>query len=479
MRYLLCSLIIVFNSSGFAQLMNPSANSLPAQKSILIPPNTLITISGVIVTGNKRTKDFIILREVPLKKGDQLTMAEINKKLLLAKQQLMNTALFVDVIVNATSSNPQQEKFEQEITIDVKERWYFFPAPYFRLIDRNFNQWWVDQNRSLDRVNYGLKFAQNNFSGRNDNIDIWLISGYTQQITLRYNLPFFDKKLKRGINVGFSYATQKEVNYATADNKQIFFKQEAEVKKSLRFDATYSYRPDSRSRHYFRISYNHEEVADTIPKLNPLFYPGIRTKISFIDFNYQYKYYNVDYNAYPTKGFMFDGNIYSRGLNHEAEFWQLSARAIYSKPISSTAFLHFQAAVMGKLPVTDYFFNQKLMGYGYFQMQGLEYNVVDGAFGGLFKTGIHQKVFSFILRNPFSSRTHDIIPFRIFLKAYGNLGYVYTKNQIPGNTLNNTLLRTYGLGLDIISIYDFVFKIEYSFNQLGRDGLYLQSRNDF
>lgn len=62
--------------------------------------------------------------------------------------------------------------------------------PYFRLIDRNFNQWWVEQKRSLERVNYGIKFTQNNISGRNDNLDIWLINGYTQQITLRYNLPF-------------------------------------------------------------------------------------------------------------------------------------------------------------------------------------------------------------------------------------------------------------------------------------------------
>jgi len=41
------------------------------------------------------------------------------------------------------------------------------------------------------------------------------------------------------------------------------------------------------------------------------------------------------------------------------------------------------------------------------------------------------------------------------------------------------LLRTWGLGLDIVSIYDFLFKIEYSFNQLGRNGLYLQTRREF
>jgi hypothetical protein len=112
-------------------------------------------------------------------------------------------------------------------------------------------------------------------------------------------------------------------------------------------------------------------------------------------------------------------------------------------------------------------------------MRGLEYNVVDGDMGAMLKSTIHQQALSFVVKNPFPSKTHDKIPFRIYLKAYGDLGYGYTRHPIASNTLNNTLLRTWGFGMDIVSIYDFVFKIEYSFNQLGRDGLYLQTRNDF
>ena len=479
MRLLALCIFMLSSSICIAQINGQTNDTVYANQGITGQQKNTILITDVQITGNKRTKEFIVMREVPFRKGDRLTQQELEKKMVLAKQQLMNTSLFVDVTPYVSTSVYQQNNYQQVITIDVKERWYLFPTPYFRLIDRNFNQWWVDQHRNLDRVNYGLKFIQNNFTGRNDNVDIWLITGYTQQITLRYSLPFFDKKLKRGINVGFSYATQKEVNYATGDNKQLFFKQEADVKKALRLDATYSYRPDSKQRHYLRVSYNHEEVADTITKLNPLFYPGVRNSIRYIDFNYQYKYYQVDYISYPTKGFMFEGNLYSRGINRAADLWQMSARAAYSLPVSSSAFLHFEAAAMAKTPANDYFFNQRLLGYGYFQMRGLEYNVVDGLAGGILKTAIHQKAFSFILKNPFPSKTHDKIPFRVFFKAYGDLGYGYIKTPIPGNTLNNTLLKTWGFGLDIVSIYDFVFKIEYSFNQLGRDGLYLQTRNDF
>ena len=476
LRVIVIFLFLVRTEPSYAQQIRIATDA-----TIGIPPatvfdkNTPIIIGDIQLSGNKKTKDFIVLREVPFQKNDRLLQGDIDKLLVLARQQLMNTALFVDVTVFVSSRIGNV----LGISIDMKERWYLFPLPYFRLVDRNFNQWWVEQKRSLERVNYGVKFIQNNVSGRNDNLDIWLISGYTQQITLRYNLPFFDKKLKSGFNVGLIYATQKEVNYATGDNKQLFFKQDQTIKKATRFDFTYSYRPDVKQRHYFRVSYNDEQVSDTVLKINPAYYPGRRSRMQFIDFGYQYKYYNVDYIAYPAKGFLFEGNIYKRGLDNVTNLWQVNGRAVYSIPLSANSFLHLEGLATLKLPFNNYFVNQRLFGYGYFQMRGLEYNVVDGVLGGSVKTTLHKKVLSFVVRNPFPSKTHDKIPFRIFLKAYGDLGYGYTKTPDITNTLNNKLLRTWGFGMDIISIYDFVFKIEYSFNQLGRDGLYLQTRNDF
>jgi len=476
LRVIVIILFLVRTPQAYAQDTRAVFDSTAKNTAeTLFEKNMPVIIGDIQLSGNKKTKSFIVLREVPFQKNTRLLQGEVDKQLILARQQLMNTTLFVDVNVYVSARRGNV----LVINIDMKERWYLFPTPYFRLIDRNFNQWWVEQKRSLDRVNYGIKFIQNNVSGRNDNLDIWLINGYTQQITLRYNLPFFDKKLKSGFNVGFIYATQKEVNYATGDNKQLFFKQEEIVKKATRFDFTYSYRPDVKQRHYFRVSYNDERVSDTVLKINPLYYPGQRSRIQFVDFGYQYKYYNVDYISYPSKGFLFEGNLYKRGLDNVASVWQANARAVYTVPLSHNSFLHLEGLAMLKLPFNDYFVNQRLFGYGYFQLRGLEYNVVDGVWGGSVKTTLHKQVLSFILKNPFHSKTHDKIPFRIFLKAYGDLGYGYAKTPDITNTLNNKLLHTWGFGMDIISIYDFVFKIEYSFNQLGRDGLYLQTRNDF
>jgi len=82
------------------------------------------------------------------------------------------------------------------IKINVRERWYLFPIPYFRWVDRNFNQWWNEQNRSLDRVNYGINLRQSNVTGNNDKLNAAFITGYTQQFSFRYQIPFIDKKLR-------------------------------------------------------------------------------------------------------------------------------------------------------------------------------------------------------------------------------------------------------------------------------------------
>ncbi len=458
-------------------LANTPADLHPADSAV--EPKWLV-ISDVMITGNGKTRPPIIFREVPFQKGDTLLVEELPDKLKLARDLLMNTTLFVDVKVYVSTSIREAGRRKAIIAIDVKERWYLFPLPYFKLIDRNFNQWWVDQKRSLDRVNYGAKFIQNNFTGRNDNLDIWLITGYNHQISFRYQLPFIDKKLTKGISIGVQYATQKELNIATEDNKQVFVRKDNVIRENFRVEATYSYRPDVRQRHYFRVSYNREHIDDTVLLLNPNYFPTLRTTARFLDFNYQYKYYNVDYIPYPTKGWMLEANVYSRLIQKNLDLWQASARAVYAIPFQpERRFLHLEAIAVWKTPANNAFINQRLLGYNYMQMRGLEYNVIDGRAGGILKTTFHQQLFSVILHNPASKKTHDRIPVRVFLKAFADIGYARNPFSLPSNTLNNTFLRSWGFGVDIVSIYDFVFKIQFSMNQLGTDGVYLHSRNDF
>ena len=133
-------------------------------------------VAGISIYGNKKTKDFIIEREIPFKQGEYITPVQLAKDLVIAKQQLINSSLFLDVSVYIEN---RYGEFVF-ITVYVKERWYIFPLPYFRYIDPNFNTWWVTYNHTLQRTNYGVKFLHNNISGRNDKLTAWFITGFSK-----------------------------------------------------------------------------------------------------------------------------------------------------------------------------------------------------------------------------------------------------------------------------------------------------------
>ncbi|MDI9365441.1 MAG: hypothetical protein QM541_10850 [Flavobacterium sp.] len=468
--FLLCC--IVFGGSLHAQ-----QDSLPIQSTAnttIVDSNQYVTIGNIAIKGNKRTQAYIILREMVVHLGDTILLKDLNKKLEQSRNQVFNTALFVDATVLAG----QKIGNTLTINVNVKERWYFFPLPYFRLVDRNFNQWLVDQKASLDRVNYGIKFTQSNLTGQNDELAIWLITGYSQQISLRYGLPFFDKKRQQGFSVGVAHSKQREFNYNTSLNKQLFYKAQDFTRTITRADLTYTYRPDQYWRHSLQAIFLYEGISDSALKANQNYFPNNRKEVQYVTLNYGIGYAKTNYNAYPTKGIIAGAYISKRGFDDVTGLWQIGGKLLYAFPLSSTSFVHVEGSGTVKLTNNkNFYFNQRLFGYGDFQVRGLEYYVIDGTAGVLGKATVHKQLFKYIFKNPFKSKTHDLIPFRFFLKAFGDVGYAY--NKYPGNSLlNNTLIYTGGIGLDIVSIYDFVFKIEFSFNQLGSQGLYLHGGRD-
>lgn len=436
--------------------------------------NRIKSIAAITVTGFKQTKSYIIDREIPFKRGDSIQRSDLPKLIELCRQQLMNTSLFIDVEVRVAAETNELVF----IHINVKERWYIFPLPYFKMIDRNFNTWWVQHKRSLQRINYGLKFMHNNVSGRNDKLNIWLVNGYTKQVSLRYENPFLDKSLKHGMNVGFSYGSNHEIVYKTAFNKDtnILRLDNQFVIKQLHIDLAYSYRPAIKTRHNFRFSYSDIQVHDSVVKLNSSFFPGMSRRVRFPDLSYNIQYFNVDYIPYPLKGFSGEGTLYKR-FGKENNLWQLDARGTYSFPVSPSSYLQFQAAGIIRFPYNQPYYALRMFG-GDLYLRGLEYYVIDGVAGGMVRGTALQKVLDFTINNPVKIKNLEKVPFRVFLKTYSDLGYSY--NPHPGNSiLNNKLLKTWGVGIDIITFYDIVIKLEYSFNQLGKNDLFIHSKSDF
>jgi outer membrane protein assembly factor BamA len=433
-----------------------------------------IKISAIEITGNKKTRAYVILRELPYKVGDSISRDSLVILNTIAQQQLVNTALFLEVKVNES----ELDSTNVTINVQLKERWYFFPLPYFRWVDRNFNQWWNEQNRSLDRVNYGINLRQGNVSGNNDKLTVGLISGYTQQSVVKYQIPFIDKKLKFGMGVGWAQFNQKEVNYTTLNNKQVFLRTEEVIRKGYRANANLTYRPNLYERQAVQIGFGNESISDSAFAIAPNFLPNHKKAFSYLDFNWSYSKVRFDYNAYPTKGASTEIALFQR-FSKESNLSAIQFRQVVAHPITPARFILAESLTIGRTMQQSNYSDRKLMGYGLMQMNGLEYYVVDGNAATLFKAAFHQRIGSYTVTNPLTKKFFPSVKYTFWIKAFTNLGYVYSEEKNKANPLANSLLRTAGIGLDLISIYDFVLNMEYSINQLGDKGLYLHGGINF
>lgn len=433
-----------------------------------------VRITDIEIKGNKKTRDYIIKRELPYKVGDVLSKDSLSLLNTIAQQQLFNTALFLETSVTATPLDSTSVK----INIQLKERWYFFPLPYFRWVDRNFSQWWNEQNRSLDRVNYGINLRQGNVTGNNDKLTVGYITGYTHQASVRYQMPFIDKQLKYGLGLGWAQFNQKEINYKTDNNKQVFLKTEEVIRRGYRANVNLTYRPNLYERFALQVGQGNESISDAAYAIAPDFLPNHKKSYSFLDLNLAYSKVRFDYNAYPTKGASTDVAIFQR-FSKESNLTALQFRQVVAKPISPSRFLLAESLTIGRIMQQSNYSDRKIMGYGLMQMNGLEYYVVDGNAASLFKASFHQRIGSYTVVNPVTKKFLPSVKYTLYLKAFSHLGYVYSQEKSKGNPLANSLLRTAGIGLDVISIYDFVLNMEYSINQLGDKGLYLHGGINF
>lgn len=472
-KYYCIAAILLWSALVHAQ---PFADTLPTldNKPVVYDKNysTPFIMGEIYVEGNKRTKSYIIQRELPFKTGDSIFLPELTRGFEIARQQLFNTGLFNEVIVSLKAFRG----YHVDVNIQVKERWYIFPIPYLKPVDRNLSEW-AKQGFGIDRVNYGFKFTHYNFSGRNDKLRLWLITGYTKQVQFQYEQPFADKSLKHGYRLGFMYSSNKEVNYKTDDNSQVFVDSFGNGLRQWSANIDYIYRPGLRTFNNVRFQITSMQVDTAIVGLNPKYFPGGRNKITFPELEYRLNYIKVDYIHFPLKGWMGEVSFLKRGFSKEMNLWQLSGKLTRAWELSKKNYFMWQGYGLLRIPFDQPYINHRLFGYGELYLRGLENYVIDGVAAFMSRQSYRRELFRFSIPTFLKSKSHDRIPFRIYARAFGDMGYAYNKS-FPGNSLVNRMLYTGGLGVDIVTFYDLIFRVDYSFNQLGQNGLFLHIKND-
>ena len=441
----------------------------------------LLKIDSISVIGNKKTKRYIIVREMLLKVGADVRADSLLDKIEHSRQLVYNTNLFSDVDIVPRFTNAKHLVLE----VRVKERWYIYPTPQFQLVDRNFNEWINRYNASLDRVVYGVKFAHYNLSGRRDQLRVYLLNGFARNFSMYYTAPYSNPDLTEGFGFGTGFTQSRDVTYGTSKNNQPLRYSTADkdfVRSSYFLSGNYIARRGYYKRHLYSVGFAYSRVQDSvITKYNPGFYDnGNKSFIAYPEIGYSFQYLYVNNVNYPLEGKAYFVSISKRGLGISGGVNMLSLNGSFNRYWSLGKNWYQSMVSYGrlKLPFKQPYVNQFAMGYDEYYLRGLENYVIDGVASGMLKYTLRKKLFGFNIPVPIKNNVINKIPFQFFAKTYGDAGYSYSKYG-PETVLGNQLLYTGGFGLDILSLYDINASFEYSFNQLGQKGLFLHIKGGF
>lgn len=434
---------------------------------------TMLFIRDIRFKGNEITKPQIILREMTIRAGDSILRTDLEDELDFNQGRILNLQLFSTA--NFTIIPIDEKQIDVEFT--VTEIFYWIPKPEFALADRNFNVWWREQHHSLDRTNIGIQVTRVNFRGRNERIGGTAQAGYNKYFDIFYKIPFIDNKLKRGLGISATYSTGREVNFRTVKNKIDFYHNEDYPYKYFQTELTFTFRPAYAFVHEFSLSYNNYTITDALFDKNPE-YLGGKKKVDFLELKYIVGFNNTDVRVYPLDGIDAKGTISKRGLGIDKDLNQLSIRTEVSYYKKLTKFLSSSFVFRGRLsfPQRQPYAYGRALGFKNEYIRGYEYYVIDGSHYALLRGNLRHKIIDKVLHQNIIQFIR-YIPIRLYAKVYDDVGYVYTEQ--PGSSfLNNKILNGFGAGIDIVVSYYAKFRIEYSFNHLRQNGLFLHGNKE-
>lgn len=436
--------------------------------------SSYVVVNDIVLEGNDITKPSIIYREMTFSIGDTINNAQLQEELKISKENIQNTTLFNFVEIETLSDD------NNAITVVVKltERWYIWPYPYLVYSDRNLNSWYEADDFS--RFSYGFDLEYKNFLGLKHSITLTAIAGYNQNFGLSYDIPYLSKKQSFGLEISAGYKRDKEVAYATENNKIQYFNVDDEFARQTIYALLKPYyRFGYRNRLYLAMEYNDTRFNDSLPSLNEDFVNCLgTTRFQYFSLSVTFKNDFRDEQNYPLDGHYFELLFQKDGLG----LFETAPDDFYGKitfdwykPIKGC--WYWASNVTAKIysdTDVEYFLNQGL-GYKNDYVRTYELYVVDAANFALMKNNL-----KFAILNP----TTKYIPFiknerfgKIHFALYANVFFDCAYSWgVPENRLSpldNKFIFGTGVGVDFVTYYDKVIRFEYGINDMGETGLFI------
>ena len=261
-----------------------------SQFNILFTQN----IDSIQIIGNKKTQDYIILREVKQKINEELKAENIIED----KNRIYNLGLFLSVDIEIVE-NPNPE-IGNVYMITVSENWYVFPIPTIN----------IDYDRK--EYSYGGGIAHTNFRGRHEQIYLGGTIGHVNEYFLSYENPWIS-----GDHNSFGL-----VIYDESSSHHVYNIIEADTGILAKIGF---YKGDNK-KFKFSINYNSKVINSIENSVLETIHPNYlqQVKFEYVSFNFEYRYDTRDIYIDPNSGIFFNIKLNdSFGLKESKNIYSL------------------------------------------------------------------------------------------------------------------------------------------------------------
>ncbi len=434
-----------------------------------------LEVVEIIISGNKKTKEKIIQREITFQVGDKIELEELQAILDRSEQNIQNTGLFVK-----TELNTHLEDDRLTVHFTVFETWYIYPYPIFELADRNFNVWWKEQNRSLDRVNFGMRLIHLNLTGHRDKLKLTVQDGYTKKYELDYFFPGVNKAQTLGVFANAFFSRAKEIAFITQNNKLQFYNFDEEFQlRRLRLGTGLSYRPGFYTFQTFKLLYSDNGISDDIAfDLNPEYFLNNRNNQKHFTLEYNFTFDNRDIKPYPLHGKLISASIQKDGFGLSKDVNALITTLAYQQYFSFND--KISLGLIGKTRVhllrhKQPYTHLSSLGYEDDVLAGYELYVIDGTDYAFVKSGLRYELINreWDWGKIMFIKQFRQMPYKVYFVLNNDVGYVNAPYYDHYGSFNDQVLWGGGVGLHFVLYFDKVIKLEYNINKLGEKGLFL------
>lgn len=458
-----CVLLALFLVQSINALSNPC-------------PFPVVQVTGIAFSGNNTTKAQVLERELTFSLQDSIKTNDLDSLLEDNRKRLFNLRLFHTVAYRYTC-----DAGNVQVTYTMQERFYLYPIPVFDFADRNFNAWL--EKKDWSRIDYGLNLTLRNFRGRNEDVRARIQQGFNQRLELVYRIPYISRKYKLGLELGAFDYRSRTVSYTNRRNKQVFFEQESGFPiRRTSFAAALLHRVNVQRQAAFVVSYQQEQISDSVNALNPEYYASNVAQRQFLRLDLS-KTVNLRNNfAYPLKGSYFEAGVGQQFFlnNSGSPITTLRGKYVTYKQLADK--YYYMAGAEGQVRLAQRYTFADNVALGFrSNVRGYELYVTGGQHFGVFKQGLTRELLNIesiklkFIRSP----KFNTLPLALYLNAFTDAGYVIDKEFEATNALTNRLLAGAGLGLHAITFYDIVLRLEYTLNREGDRGVYFSTRFPF